>query len=120
MALALATATAGAGVRAARIVPAVGSYKGAGRGDPPSYAIRAQVTRKGGRMLISAQVEDSCRGFATFAHTAIDRAANGASVFSARVGGAGISGHWASSTRIKGTVKTPCASRQEYVMHLTG
>lgn len=117
---ALTAATPGAGAHAARIIPAVGSYKASGRGDPPNYAVRAQVKRKAGRRIISAQVKDTCGGFATFTHTAIARASNGAPVFSARVGDAGISGRWTSSTRIEGKVKTPCATQQGYVMHLTG
>jgi hypothetical protein len=119
-ALALAAATPEAGAHVARIIPAVGSYKASGRGDPPNYAIRAQVKSKAGRTIISAQVEDTCGGFVTIAYTAVARASSGAPVFSARVGGAGISGRWTSSTRIEGRVKTPCAARQDYVMHLTG
>jgi hypothetical protein len=118
--LALTTATPGAGAHAVRIIPAVGSYKASGRGDPPNYAVRAQVKRKAGRTIVSAQVSDTCGGFATIAHTAIVRTSSGVPVFSAQVGGAGLSGRWTSPTRLEGKVKTPCARRQGYVMHLAG
>ena len=118
--LAMAATTPWAHAQAVRITPAVGSYKTSVATDPPNYAVRAQVKRKGGRRIVSAQVEDTCGGFATFAQTAITRASSGAPVFSARVGGAGISGRWISSTKIKGKVDTPCARPQDYVMHLSG
>jgi hypothetical protein len=115
----LGAVTQSATAKGTRIVPAIGSYKAAGRGDPPRYAVRAQVKRKAGRKVISIQVEDTCRGFATFAPTAISRASGGAPVFSARVGAARVGGRWTSSTTIEGVVKTACATRQGYVMHLT-
>jgi hypothetical protein len=107
-------------VAASPIVPKVGTYKATGAGDPANYLVQAQVKRKGGRKVISAQVKDSCGGFATFVQAPIGRASNGTPTFSARVGAASIGGRWGSSTRIKGTVKTPCAARQEFVMHLVG
>lgn len=121
----LAMLTLGAGAprtaaAASSIVPKVGSYKATGAGDPAGYLVRAQVKRKGGRKVISAQVKDSCGGFATFVQVPIGRASNGAPIFSARVGVASIGGRWSSSTRITGTVKTPCAARQEFVMNLVG
>jgi hypothetical protein len=115
--LILAAATPGARAEAGRIVPTPGSYKASGRGDPPAYTVRAQVKSKAGQPILSAQIEDTCGGFA-IAHPVISRATNGAPVFTAKVGGASISGRWTSSTSIKGTVKTPCAARQAYVMHL--
>ena len=121
--LAMLTLSAGAprtAAAASSIVPKVGSYKATGAGDPASYLVRAQVKRKGGRKVISAQVKDSCGGFATFVQAPIGRASNGAPTFSARVGVASIGGRWSSSTRITGTVKTPCAARQEFVMNLVG
>ena len=118
--LILAAGAPRTGAAAGSIVPKVGSYKATGVGDPASYLVRAQVKRKGGRKVISAQVKDSCGGFATFVQAAIGRASNGAPTFSARVGVASIGGRWSSSTRITGTVKTPCAARQEFVMHIVG
>jgi hypothetical protein len=105
---------------AQRVVPSIGSYKTSGRGDPPRYDVRAQVKRKAGRRAISAQVTDACGGFATFARVAISGISNGEPEFSARVGAAAISGRWTTSTRIEGSVKTPCAKRQDYVMVLRG
>ncbi len=115
----LGAVTPVATAESARIVPTVGSYKASGRGDPPNYTVRAQVKRKAGRKVISVQVEDTCGGLATFALSAISRAAGGAPVFSAQVGAARARGRWTSSTRIEGVVKTPCAARQGYVMQLT-
>jgi hypothetical protein len=112
--------TAGIATGAARLVPTVGSYKASGRGDPPRYEVRAQVKRKAGHATLSAQVDDTCGGFATFAHVAIAANSKGAPEFSARVGGAAISGRWTAPTTIKGSVKSPCAKRQDYVMRLTG
>jgi hypothetical protein len=103
-----------------RVAPAVGSYKASGRNKPANYTVRAQVKRKGSRKVISSQVTDTCGGFATFVPTVISRAANGVPMFSAQVGNAAISGHWTSSTRIKGRIHTPCAKAQEYVIKLTG
>lgn len=120
LALTLAAATPGAGAEAGRIVPASGSYKASGRGDPPDYAVRAQVKNKAGHTIVSAQVGDTCGGFATIAHIAVARTSSGAPVFTAQVGGASISGRWTSSTVIQGKVKTPCSPRQGYAMHLLG
>jgi hypothetical protein len=114
----LALASPAATDAAQRVVPSIGSYKTSGRGDPPRYDLRAQVKRKAGRRVISAQVTDACGGFATFAGVAVSGISNGEPEFSARVGVAAISGRWTSSTRIKGTVKTPCAKRQDYVLNL--
>ena len=100
----------------ARVVPAVGSYTASGRGDPPRYTVRAQAKRKAGGIIISAQVSDTCGGFATFPRIKVT--AKGGPQFSANVGSAGISGRWTNPTTIKGSVKTPCAKRQDYVMHL--
>jgi hypothetical protein len=119
-ALAVSAGVPESSVGAARIVPSIGSYLASGKGDPSSYLVRAQVKQKGGRKVISAQVKDTCGGFATFVQAAIEKGPGGVPVFSARAGVASISGRWASSTRITGTVKTPCAPRQEYVMHLSG
>jgi hypothetical protein len=100
-----------------RIVPSTGSYVATGRGDPSHYSVSAQVKRKGGRAVVSAQLRDSCGGFATFARVAVGRSPRGVPEFSARVGGAVIRGHWASATTIKGSVKTPCAAREAFAMH---
>jgi hypothetical protein len=109
-----------ASAQAQRVIPTVGLYKASGRTKPANYTVQGQVKRRGGRKVISSQVTDTCHGFATFAPTVISRASGGAPVFSARVGNAAISGRWTSSTRIKGSVHTPCAKAQEYVMKLTG
>ena len=84
------------------------------------FPLRGQGRSKAqeGRTVLSAQVSDTCGGFATFPRIAVT--ANGRPEFWAKVGGAGISGRWTTSTTIKGSVKTPCAKRQDYVMHLTG
>jgi hypothetical protein len=116
LALALPAPTAGA--QAQSVVPAVGSYRASGRGDPPRYTVRAAAKRKAGRTILSAQVSDTCGGFATFPHVTVT--AKGGPEFSAKVGGAGINGRWTTPTTIKGSVKTPCAKRQDYVMHFTG
>lgn len=116
LALALPAPTAGA----QHVVPSIGSYKTSGRGDPPRYDVRAQVKRKSGRRVISAQLTDTCGGFATFARVAISGISKGEPEFSARVGAAAISGRWTTSTRVEGSVKTPCAKRQDYVMNLSG
>jgi hypothetical protein len=118
--LVLATSAPWAGAQSDGLIPATGSYRASGRADPPSYTVRAQVKRKAGRKVISAQVVDDCGGFATFAPSAIAHGSSGAPEFSARVGDATIRGRWIASTRIKGTVDTPCAKAQGYVMHLTG
>jgi len=115
-----AVATSGANAEEGRIVPAIGTYKSSGRGDPPSYGIRAQVKRRSGHQVISAQVTDTCGGFATFYRISIAGAGRGEPEFSARVGGATISGRWTASTTIRGSVKSPCAKRQDYVMRLSG
>lgn len=115
--LALAGVTPGA-ARSKHVVPAVGAYKASGRTDPASYDVRAEVKRRGGRKVISAQVTDTCGGFATFVPTAISRGPDGAPTFSAQVGAAAIRGRWTTSSAIKGTVRTPCAKAQGYVMHL--
>jgi hypothetical protein len=117
LALALTPTAPRASAEAGRIVPASGSYKASGRGDPPAYAVRAQVKTKASRLVFAAQIEDTCGGFA-IAHPAISRSHSGAPVFTAQVGGASIRGRWTSSTSIKGTVKTPCAARQGYVLHV--
>jgi len=100
------------------IVPAVGSYRASGEGDPSRYAVEAQVKRRAGRRKISVQVRDTCGGFATFASLAIGRSRTGVPKFSSQIGGARVSGRWTSATRIAGTVQTPCAVRQEYAMRL--
>lgn len=116
--LALASPATTAGAQ--RVVPSIGSYKASGRGDPPRYDVRAQVKRLAGRRVISAQVTDACGGFATFARVAVSGISSGEPAFAGRVGAAAISGRWTASTRIVGSVKTPCAKRQDYVMNLRG
>jgi hypothetical protein len=118
--LALGILTPWAAAQSQRVIPAIGSYKASGQNKPPSYTVRGQVKRKGSRKVISSQVTDTCGGFATFVPTVISRAPNGTPMFSAQVGNAAINGHWTSSTRIKGKVRTPCAKAQEYVMKLKG
>lgn len=117
--LALAVLPPWAAAHSKRVIPAVGAYKASGRNKPANFTVRAQVKRKNGRKVISSQVTDTCGGFATFAPTAISRSPNGVPMFSAKVGAAGISGRWTTSTTIKGRVHTPCADAQQYVMHLT-
>jgi hypothetical protein len=116
---ALLPAPPAAAAKASRVVPTVGSYKASGRGDPPRYSVRAQAKRRSGRTTLSAQVSDSCGGFATFPRIAVSSGPKG-STFSARVGAVAISGRWTTATRIEGSVKTPCARRQDYVMTLSG
>jgi hypothetical protein len=116
MTLGLLASVAAAGTQ--RVVPTVGSYTASGRGDPPRYTVRAQAKRRAGRTVLSAQVSDTCGGFATFPRIAVT--AKSGPKFSARVGSASIGGRWTDAKTITGTVKTPCAERQGYVLHLAG
>jgi hypothetical protein len=119
LALGSAAAVPAQSPAAVRIVPALGSYLASGKGDPATYSVRGQVKRAGGRRSISLQVRDTCGGLATFAGTAIVRS-GGAPAFSAQVGVARVSGRWVSSTRVVGSVKTPCGRAQGYSMRRTG
>lgn len=80
--------------------------------------MRATVKRKGGRTTVSVQVGDRCGGFASFPHLGVTRNGRGVPVFLGQIGGARVGGHWASATRIAGSVKTPCAKAQSYVLRL--
>lgn len=119
LAIFLLAITAPSPIALGALVPAVGSYEAKGTGDPAAYDVHGQVKRKGARRILSIQVKDRCGGLATFANVAVSRGTAGAPAFSAQVGSARIDGRWTSSTRIRGTVKTPCANSQAYVMRLT-
>lgn len=113
-----AVVSATAAVSVAAVIPATGSYAADGAGDPPAYSVQATVARRSGRTTISIRVGDRCGGFATFPGLRVGRNGRGVPIFSGRVGGAGVGGHWAGSTTIAGSVRTPCAGAQRYVLRL--
>lgn len=118
LAVLLAALSAMAGVAAASIVPATGSYAAGGAGAPPAYSVRATVKRESGRTTISVRVGDRCGGFASFPRLRVARNERGVPIFSAQVGGARVGGHWVGATRIEGSVKTPCTGAQRFVLRL--
>lgn len=107
-------------VAADSILPATGSYVARGAGDPAAYSVRATVKRRAGGTSISVVVGDRCGGLASFPRVRVGRNDRGIPIFSARVGGARVGGHWAGSAHVEGRVKTPCGEAQPYLLRLAG